>query len=609
MRKLLLSIYFVNIVSLAFVFGKVLFVDIQPNADTVGVVGAERLIANGGKIEKLSGEEFIIRGIGLGGWFLQEGYMFGTSGAQWEIREYLKEMAGTDATEEFYVNWLDNFVCEVDVRHIAQSGYNTIRIPLHYNLFFDESGEWINDRSKNTGLIYLHKLVKWASKNNLYVIPDLHAAPGGQGNNKDISDRDLAKPNLWESSKNQDMTVLFWKNIAKEFVGYDYIGGYDLLNEVNYDFENTGDKTGDKCQKNEPLRNLYKRIIKEIRAIDSNRILFIEGNSYANNFNGLEELFSKDFPTDKNLAFSFHKYWNENTQNSLSKYINLRTKYNRPVWLGETGENSNAWFTEMVKLMERNGIGWSNWPWKKIGTIDGPMYVPPTAEWQKLIDYRNGKITVRPTVEEAQKALNDIANGIKLENCIPFPCVSYAYLDAAQGKTTAHTKVKIPADIYASDYDLGAYNVTWNDVDYQNTSGKSRNEITWNKGKSYRNDGVDIFPVNDKNLSNQYYVGDTKAGEWLQYSVVVPEKGEYDLYVQIAGSEGEVSILQNGKDVNLKYKVQPTAECSKWQFVHLGSMALVGGFTQLKVLVNHGGFNLNCIRLKKKGDTNLSICY
>lgn len=566
-------------------------------------IKGNKLKAAGGRIVKSSGEEFIIRSIGLGGWFLQEGYMYGTSGAQWELKEFFKELAGEKATNEFYSKWLENFVCEADVQHIAKSGYNTIRIPLHYNLFFDESGEWIHDRTENTGLIYLHRLVNWASKNNLYVIPDLHAAPGGQGNNKDISDRNPAKPNLWESLKNQEMTILFWKNIAKEFVDYDYIGGYDLLNEVNYDFENTGDKTGSKCEKNEPLRNLYKQIIKEIRAVDKNRILFIEGNAYANNFNGLEELFSVDFADDKNLAFSFHKYWNENNQTSISKYIDLRTKHNRPLWLGETGENSNAWFTAMVKLMEQNGIGWSNWPWKKIGTIDGPMYVHPTPEWKKIIDYRNMKTAIRPTSTEAQKALIDIANNIKLENCTPFPCVDYAYLDAAQGKTSPIKNVVIPADIYASDYDLGTYNVTWSDSDYQNTTGSSKNEINWNKGKSYRNDGVDIFLVAAEISTNQYYVGDTKAGEWLRYTVEAAEKGIYELYVQVAGA-GEISILPNGKDTNLKRKIQPVGTASDWQFVYVGNINLPKGINQLKIMINQGGFNLNCIRVTKKGNVN-----
>jgi len=37
----------------------------------------------------------------------------------------------------------------------------------------------------------------------MYLILDLHAAPGGQGKDANISDYDPAKPSLWESDMNR----------------------------------------------------------------------------------------------------------------------------------------------------------------------------------------------------------------------------------------------------------------------------------------------------------------------------------------------------------------------------------------------------------------------
>lgn len=566
---------------------------------TVISSSANRLTAQGTKIVKPNGEEFIIRSLGLGGWFLQEGYMLGTSGAQWEIRAFLNSIAGVEATNRFYDSWLANFVTEDDIREIASMGYNTIRVPLHYELFFNTTGEWISDSDMNRGMNFLHQVINWATKYNLYVVPDLHAAPGGQGKNKDISDYNSALPGLWESQKNQDMTVLLWGKIAQEFAQNNIIAGYDLINEVNYDFENTGDASGGSCMLNAPLRALYKRIITEIRRYDSNRILFIEGNAYANNFNGLKELFSHDFPNDVNLAFSFHKYWNANNQSSISKFLTLRSTYNRPLWLGETGENSNTWFADMVKLMEQNSIGWSNWPWKKITTFDGPMLVTATPEWTKLMQYKKSNSNPKPTQAEAQKALLDMAECIKMENCTPFPDVSFAYIYASHGITKPYKDVSVSDVINATDFDLGAYNQTWNDVDYINTTGSSKPETYWNKGFAYRNDGVDIYKSTNPLLPNGHYVGDIKDGEWLSYTITVEQAGKYDLTVLVAGFGGVVSAMINGETDVSNYDLPNTNSYSAWTPVKLGTVQLAAGSTQLKLLFNAGNFNLGTIKFEK----------
>ena len=44
--------------------------------------------------------------------------------------------------------------------------------------------------------------------------------------------------------------------------------------------------------------------------------------------------------------------------------LDYRYQYNVPIWLGESGENSNVWFTEAINLMENNNIGWAFWPMK-----------------------------------------------------------------------------------------------------------------------------------------------------------------------------------------------------------------------------------------------------
>jgi endoglucanase len=68
------------------------------NSHAQGFLKAQgKIIVNG------EGEKFILRGMGIGGWMLQEGYMFKLShlGQQYKIKEKIKELVGEEKTKQF----------------------------------------------------------------------------------------------------------------------------------------------------------------------------------------------------------------------------------------------------------------------------------------------------------------------------------------------------------------------------------------------------------------------------------------------------------------------------------------------------------------------------
>ena len=243
------------------------------------------------------------------------------------------------------------------------------------------------------------RLLAWCKKNKIYLILDLHAAPGGQGNDRPIADIDTLKPRLWESEANQKKTVALWEQLAERYAGEEWIGGYDLINETNY-----------KMEGNVLLRNLFLTITGEIRKVDKNHIIFIEGNQFANDYTGLTP------PWDDNLVYSFHKYWNPNTVGTIQKYLDLREKFNVPFWMGESGENTNEWFKDAVNLVESNNLGWSWWTIKKIGSESSLMTIARPAGYQKVIDYWAGK-GPKPSIEEAKATFMELDENMKLEKC------------------------------------------------------------------------------------------------------------------------------------------------------------------------------------------------
>ena len=550
------------------------------------------LHASGTKIIDANGKEIILKGIGLGGWMLQEGYMLGTSGTQHEIRQYFEEMAGVEATDKFYTDWLKYFVAKEDVELMAKWGYNSIRLPMHYNLFFDKEGNWLNN---SKGLEMTDQLLSWCKQNKQYLILDLHAAPGGQGDNKDISDR-YEGESLWINEKARQMTLVMWYQLAKRYRNEKWIGGYDLINEPNYDFENTGNKRGCACIKNEPLKKMYELLIDTIRTVDKHHLLIIEGNCFGGTYNGLESLGSYD--ANKNLAFSFHYYWGPNLQRGIAGITKLRDSLNIPLWRGEIGENSNSGFTDMVTLMEKNKIGYASWPWKKINSVVGPVNVLSSPEWDKLIAFKNNRQNPQPTRAESQRALLKMVENIQLKNSRINYDVTYAYRSSPYNKGAQAFAVQhIPGIVYMPDYDLGKYNETWFDTDYQNVSGNAAKGAA-NKGMRYRNDGVDIWKDSSTN-ANGYYVGKIEDGEWLKFSLNSSSAGTYTLRISVRNvqeKEGLMMLQMDGKPLQQNPFILPASIL--WQEVVYKDIVVPKGKV-LTVNFVKGGFDISAIRFVK----------
>ncbi len=254
---------------------------------------AQLLKTDGKRIINDKGENILLRGFGLGGWMLQEGYMLkiNREGQQYRIRERIVELMGKDQTDQFYDLWLSNHTRKADVDSLKAWGFNSVRLPMHYNLYtlpVDQEPVAGKDTWLEKGFVLTDSLLSWCKQNQMYLILDLHAAPGGQGSDLNISDRNPYKPSLWESEFNQKKTIALWRKLAERYVNEPWMGGYDLINEPNWGFEDLkNDKNGTKEQKNEPLQKLLKEITAAIREVDKKHMIIIEGNGWGNNYKGI----------------------------------------------------------------------------------------------------------------------------------------------------------------------------------------------------------------------------------------------------------------------------------------------------------------------------------
>ena len=204
------------------------------------------------------GQPVLLRGINLGNWFEVEGYMFHFEGGPQsprEIEDLTKELLGEEKAEQFWKQWRASYITEADIDRIHSMGFNSVRVPLHWKFFNSDDAE---------GFKLVDQLVQWAQKDGIYVILDMHCAPGGQtGSNIDDS---WGYPWLYTSQEAQNEVVSVWKRIAAHYSKNPTVLGYDLLNEPLPNW-----------QKLQPLKRelvpMYMRISAAIRQVDKNHVL------------------------------------------------------------------------------------------------------------------------------------------------------------------------------------------------------------------------------------------------------------------------------------------------------------------------------------------------
>ena len=524
----------------------------------------------------------ILRGINLGGWMLQEPYLFQFTGAadsQHEFKEKLVEFIGQENTDNFYNAWYENFITQGDVDSLASYGFNSVRLPMHYDLFtlpIQEEPIVGENTWLDLGFYMVDNLLDWCETNNMYLILDLHAAPGGQGFGSDINDYNPNLPSLWESEENKNKTIALWGKLAERYADEPWIGGYDLLNETHWDLA-----------ENE-LRNFYIDVTNEIRQFDQSHIIFIEGNGYANDFSGLTP------PWDDNMVYSFHKYWSFN--DSLEWVTWIRNEYGVPLWMGEGGENSNQWFTEAIKMFEDNYIGWAFWPWKKLESISAPFEISSNSNYESLINYFRGDSNA-PTVENAVDGLMQLAEDSHISNNrFQRDVVDAMIRQVSSNETLPFDELNnIPGVLYASDYDLGPMGYAYSDADYATYHINTDNFQAWNQGWQYRNDGVDIENSSDSD-GNGFQVGFTNDDEWLLFTVEVQESGFYNIVTRYAStSSGLFSLELDGFPIVDNIILYNTGSYSNFVNKLTQGIYLPAGTYKLKMKMITGGYNLSSV--------------
>jgi endoglucanase len=515
------------------------------------------LRTSGQDIVNESGAKVYLKGVGIGNWLLPEGYMwkFGGMGDRpRKIEKVVADLIGNEKAAQFWKSFRQNYITEADVKRIAELGFNSVRPALNSRLFLTEEE---NPMYVEEGFQLIDSLVSWCKKHKVYVIIDMHGAPGGQtGANIDDSPND--KPELFIEKKYQDHLVNLWNKIAQKYKDEPTVAAYDLLNEPLPKGSGAADKY------KHLLVPLYQRITAEIRKVDQKHMITLEGFDWSNDWS----LFDKPF--DSNVFYQFHYYcWaRPDNLNSIDEYLIKRNELNTPIWVGETGEKGNAIYWATTQLFEANNIGFSFWPWKKMDTKNTPYSIKKPDNWDLISAYTNGGS--KPDRLVAEKALNDFIENIKLSNCDFFEDVCNAIL------------TRIPSKIEAENYGHQGFYRSYFVLD------------TLKKSEFYRkNEPVKI--ILDSKIKDQFWSDQSvelRKSEWLVYNFNGPDNKKHQLSLMASayGEPVKLTIWINKKKVDFSVINKDLNE------LKVGNFKLKKGENKIKIQVESNILKLDWIR-------------
>lgn len=208
------------------------------------------------------GERVILKGCNLGNWLLLEMWMLDLHDQftdQYRFIQNLETRFGAEQAHAWMEQYRQAYITPADFHALSGFGFNTVRIPFHYSL--------IADPDDPHRFFWLDRAVEWAREAGLYVILDMHGAPGGQS--VDHTTGHAGQNRLWTDASCRAEFLQLWRDLALRYHDHPGVAGYDLINEPFGDYQTAAHLN--------PLVEIMDAGIRAIREVDPHTIIILSG--------------------------------------------------------------------------------------------------------------------------------------------------------------------------------------------------------------------------------------------------------------------------------------------------------------------------------------------
>lgn len=300
---------------------------------------------------------------------------------------------------------VSTFFSEDDVKKIKNWGFNTIRLPVDYFFFEDDRNPYVyvEDRMQQ-----IDKVFQWTQDHDVFLIFDLHKAPGHSFTLKERSLNDI-----WnDRSEHRDRFVRIWEMLSKRYSDFNNII-YDVMNEpvapnaaLWYDVAEdaiSAIRANDQEHYIAVESNLWGRAasFKTMRKFADDKIIYSfhyyepilvthqfaewvpfydlhqREEWYPGNLEGTGELQDQVAQRDKYWPVFFDQLdgeWNRDAlEQTLAPVLAFQQEYDVPILCGEFGCIAKAdpqvrinWTNDVVSLFKQYGISYTYWNYKNL---------------------------------------------------------------------------------------------------------------------------------------------------------------------------------------------------------------------------------------------------
>jgi glucan 1,3-beta-glucosidase len=210
-----------------------------------------------------------LKGVNLGNWLLNEMWMMemwrpDDPKDQWQMEQLLTQRFGAQEKDRLLDVFRENWVRPRDFAIIKSWGFNVVRLPINYTLLQDDAAP---DQLRADAFRWLDRAVDMATTAGVYVILDMHGAPGGQSIDQWTGHSGQNK--LWEP-ENRKRAAFLWRKIAEHYRYSATIAAYDLLNEPYFD--NKGENN------DATLVDTMDELVRAVREADPKHLIFCAGS-------------------------------------------------------------------------------------------------------------------------------------------------------------------------------------------------------------------------------------------------------------------------------------------------------------------------------------------
>lgn len=330
-----------------------------------------------------SGKPLRLRGVAVGGWLNMENFITGYSANETLMRRTVRQVIGDDRADAFFERLLSAFFADQDAAFLGENGFNVVRIPVNYRHLESDARPF---QIMEDGFRHLDRAIEQLGRRGIYSVVDLHALPGHQ-NHHWHSDNPTHLPAFWDHPHFQDRVVNLWQAIATRYRDNPYVGGYNLINEP-----------ADESRR--VIGPFYRRLVGAIREIDPRHTLYLDGNTYATEFDFFDE------QPWENVVYTLHDYVEAglgrvpdyDPEAARRKFLQ-RSQYARqtetpiavgefgPVYTGdpETDRQRLRILTDQLDLYREYDAGWMLWTYKDVG-LQGLVYLRPDTPYRRRFD-------------------------------------------------------------------------------------------------------------------------------------------------------------------------------------------------------------------------------